>query len=101
MFKALFKIMINLSATIIQVIVLPINVALTSALPDVSAKIEEIVEVFNIIFNSMGWAIGLLPGSIIATLLFIVTCEIAKHTVFVSTHNLIKVWNVLQKIKFW
>lgn len=101
MFKALFNVIINMLATVIQIIVWPINAVLVAALPDVSSKITEVTNVFATIFDSMSWALGLLPNSIIVVLLFIITCEVAKHTVFTSTHALIKVWNVFQKIKFW
>lgn len=101
MFKALFNIIINLLATVIQIICWPVNQIITSALPDISSKLLEVSNSFNNIFDSITWALGLLPQSIIEILLFILTIEIAKHTIFKSTHMLIKVWNVLQKIKFW
>lgn len=101
MFKALFNIIINMLATVIQIIVWPINTVLTATLPDVSSKITEVTNVFGTIFDCMNWALGLLPNSVIVVLLFILSCEVAKHTVFTSTHALIKVWTVFQKIKFW
>lgn len=101
MFKALFNIIINLLATVIQLICWPVNAVITAALPDISNKLLQVSESLNSIFDSITWALGLLPQSIIEILLFIMTIEIAKHTIFKSTHMLIKVWNVLQKIKFW
>lgn len=101
MFKALFNIIINLLATIIQIIVWPINTLISSTLPDISDKITSITSTLNSVFTSITWAVGLLPPIVIETLLFILTIEIAKHTIYVSTHTLVKVWNVLQKIKFW
>lgn len=101
MFKALFNIIINMIATVIQIIVWPINEVIKTALPDLSSKILEVTNVLNNVFDSITWALGLLPNSVISTLIFIITCEIAKHTIFKSTHALIKVWNVFQKIKFW
>lgn len=101
MFKALFNIIINLLATIIQLICWPINQIITSALPDLSSKITEVTNVFSTAFDGMAWAVSAIPPQIISTILFIITIEIAKHTIFTSTHTLIKVWNVLQKLKFW
>lgn len=101
MFKALFKIIINLLATIIQLIVWPINQLISATLPDLTTKISDVNSTITNVFNSMTWALGLLPPIIIETLLFIITIEIAKHTIYISTHTLVKVWNVLQKIKFW
>lgn len=101
MFKALFNIIINMLATVIQIAVLPINAIITNTMPDLSSKINEVTSTINSAFTSISWALSLVPPQIISTLLFILTIEIAKHTIYVSTHTLIKVWNLFQKLKFW
>lgn len=101
MIKALFKVILNLLASAIQIIVWPINTLITNTMPDLSSKILLVTNQLNTVFDSLTWALGLLPPIVIETLLFIVAIEIAKHTIYISTHTLIKVWNVLQKIKFW
>ena len=101
MFKILFNIIINMLATVIQIIVWPVNQLITSTMPDLSSKITIVTSTLGSVFNSINWAVGLLPSVVVETLLFILTVEIAKHTIFISTHALIQVWNVLQKIKFW
>lgn len=101
MFKALFKIIINLLATVIQIVVWPINTVISNALPDLSDKILSVTNTLNTVFDSITWGLGILPPILVETLLFILLVEIAKHTIYVSTHTLIKVWNILQKIKFW
>lgn len=101
MFKALFNIIINMIASVIQIIVWPINQIIVNVMPDVSDKILVVTNTLNYVFDAITWGLGLLPSFLVETLLFIVTIEIAKHTIFMSTHMLIKVWNVFQKIKFW
>lgn len=101
MIQAIFQFLMNLLATVIQIIVWPINTVITATLPNLSDKIQSVADVFATVFNTITWATGLIPDSIIATVIFILTVEIAKHTIFTSTHTLLKVWNVLQKIKFW
>lgn len=101
MFKALFNIILDLLATVIQIICWPINSAITAVMPDLSDKILQVTNTLNTVFDSLTWALGLVPEPIINVLLFIITVEIAKHTIRLSTHSLIKVWTVLQKIKFW
>lgn len=101
MFKILFNIIINLMATIIQIVTLPLNIAITSTLPTLSAKISQVISGVPTLFSGIYWATGLLPPGIIDVLLFIFSVEIAKHTIFTSTHTLTKVWHILQKIKFW
>lgn len=101
MFKALFNIIFNLLASLIQVVCLPLNVVVENALPDFSAKVADITSTFSQIFLNIQWALGLVPAVVVETVLFIISVEIAKHTIYVSTHTLIKVWNLFQKIKFW
>lgn len=101
MAKAILNVLINCLATLIQIPLIPINLAISSALPDLSDKILEVTSLLSDIFDSMAWALGILPPTIVTVLLFVVTCEIAKHTIFISTHTLVKVWNLMQKIKFW
>ena len=101
MFKALFSIIINLMATIIQIVMTPLNLIVTNALPEVSDKILSVTSSFGTIFDNINWATGLLPPAVTDVLLFILVCEVAKHTIFISTHTLVKVWNIFQKLKFW
>ena len=101
MFKVFFNVIINMLATVIQIICWPINAIITNTMPDLSTQISNVSNTIGSVFNSLNWAIGLVPPVIIETLLFIITIEVAKHTIFLSTHTLVKVWNVLQKIKFW
>lgn len=101
MFKALFNIIINMLATIIQIIVWPVNQIISNALPDLSDKITSVTTVFNSVFNSINWAVSILPDVVIESLLFIISVEIVMIAIHKSTHALTKVWNVLQKIKFW
>lgn len=101
MIQAIFKFLLNILATVIQTVTLPINLVLTKTLPDLSQKIVQVTNVFSNVFSGIGWALGLLPPGILPVLIFILTVEIAKHTIYVSTHTLMKVWTLLQKIKFW
>lgn len=101
MIQSIFKFLLNLLATVIQLVVWPINQIFTAALPDISDKILQVNNGINNLFTGMGWALGLLPPGVLPTLIFILTIEICKHTIWANSHMIIKVWNVLQKIKFW
>lgn len=101
MFKILFSIIINLVGSLVQLICLPINAVITAALPDLSNKILQVNGVITNVFDNISWALGLIPPAITEVILFILTVEIAKHTIYISTHTLLKIWNIVQKIKFW
>lgn len=101
MFQLLFKLIINLLATLLQIILAPLNVLISGALPDLSSKIVEVTQSITVMISNITWALGIIPAPVITALLFIITLEIAKHSIYVLTHMLLKVWEVIQKIKFW
>ena len=101
MFSAIVNFFLNLVATIIQVILIPVNLIITNVLPDLTSQINQVVNGISQLFSGIGWALGLLPPGVLAVLVFIITIEICKHTIWANAHMIVKVWTVLQKIKFW
>ena len=101
MFKLLFNGLTSILANILSVIMWLPNQAVSAALPDLTEKITYITNNLSSVFSGLTWAISILPPVVVTTLLFILSLEVAKHTIFTSTHALIKVWNLIQKIKFW
>ena len=101
MIKAMLNVLINMLASVIQIVCWGPNQLITATLPDLSSKITFVTNTIGSFFNSISWGLGLLPNAVVEALLFIVLVEIAMHTIYKSTHALIKVWNILQKIKFW
>lgn len=101
MFAKLFEIIINMFATLIQVIVLPINLVISNTLPNFSDSIVYITSMITNVMSAIVWPLSWLPNSFKTIYAIMLTIEIAKHTIFVSTHSLIKVWEILQRIKFW
>lgn len=101
MFNALMTGIINILASVIQIICIIPNEIITRTMPNLSEQINQVNSGLITIFDGIGWALGLLPPGILGVLTFILGVEIAKHTIFISTHTLTKVWVVLQKIKFW
>ena len=71
MIQAIFTFLLNLIATLVQLVVFPINLVITNTLPDLSLKIIEVSDVLSTIFDTISWALGLLPSSVIITLVFI------------------------------
>lgn len=101
MFSAIVNFFLNLVATIIQVILIPINLIVSNVFPDLTSQINQVIDGISELFSGIGWALGLLPPGILPVLVFIITIEICKHTIWANSHMIVKVWNVLQKIKFW
>lgn len=101
MIQLVLNIFLNLISTLVQLITYPINLLLNSYFPSISSQITSVTNVFDSVFNSITWGLGLIPTPIISVLMFIIVVEIGKHTVFLSTHILLRIWNIFQKVKFW
>lgn len=101
MFKALFKIIFNLLATIIQVVVYPLNLIIDNALPEFSTYIDWFNSNVGTLFNNISWFVNILPPFTRQIVVFSVSILVVKYTIYMGTHLVIKVWNLFQKIKFW
>lgn len=101
MFSALINFLLNLAGSIVQIVLIPYNLIFTNVLPDLTQQINQVVNGISQLFIGIGWALGLLPPGILPVLVFIITIEICKHTIWANAHAITKVWLVLQKIKFW
>lgn len=101
MVAMIFNAVLNLIASLVKLFVLPLNLVITATLPDLSQKLIDVNSVLSSVFDNMSWGLGLIPTGILNTVVFILLIEIAKHTIYISTHALIKMWNIIQKIKFW
>lgn len=101
MVQAFFNVILGSLASIIQVVCWPTNKAINLALPNLSEKIVEVSENISLLFANGTWALGLIPKTLLITLLFILSVEIARHTIFVSTHVISLIWDIIRRIKFW
>ena len=101
MIKAILTGILNILATIVQVATYPISLAISTIFPDLTEKITTITSTIVSFISSMSWVFDIIPTSFKVILVFILTLEIAELTVFKSTNNLIKLYNLFQKLKFW
>ena len=101
MAKIFFDFILSVLTSLIQIIVLPLNVLITTLLPDISNKILEVSTALNGFFNGITWGLGLLPNSLVATLLFILSVEVARYSIFVSSHVITRIFDIIRRIKFW
>lgn len=101
MLSDIIMFIIKTISSVIQVIVWPINQIIIGLLPDLSEKLVYISDNVGNLFSSVSWALGIIPTPILSTLLFILTIEIAKHTIYISTHVITIVFSLIRRIKFW
>lgn len=101
MAKILLNVVMNLLATVTQVATALPAAAINAAFPDLTDKIHDTTSTIVSFVQSLAWVIDILPVSFKIVLAFIITLEIAKLTVFRSTENLLRLYNLFQKLKFW
>lgn len=101
MFKALFNIIFNLLATLVQLVCFPLNTIIDNLLPDLTDKISYLTSKFPIVFQNLAWFVNILPSYTRSIFLFSLNVVIVKYTIYMSIHAVIKVWNLFQKLKFW
>lgn len=99
--SALFNFLLDLVATVIQIIVLPVNLLITNALPDLSTSISSVTSGINQLFTTLPWALSILPLTFLNTMAICWGIRLVVGNLSISTKTLVKVWNVFQKIKFW
>lgn len=101
MIQLLFNSLIKLLTGLVKILVLPLNLLISTTLPNIATHITTTTNTITQFFTNLAWPLSIVPIGILNTLAFILLIEIAKHTIYISTHALIKMWNIFQKIKFW
>lgn len=99
--SSFFSFLLKIIMTIVQLICLPLNLLFDNVFPDFSDKLQTIDEALNVAFSSLSWAVSIIPPAVKSVCLFIFTIELAMLVIMRSTHMTAKVWNILQKLKFW
>ena len=99
--SSLFNFILGLVATTIQILVSPINALIVAGLPDLAQGLTAVGQGISTLFSIFNWALDLIPPVLLWTFAFCFGIRLAVTTLSISTHTLVKVWNVLQKVKFW
>lgn len=99
--SGLFNFILGFIATVVQIVVLPVNLLITNSMPDLAQGLTAVGTGFQTLFNVFDWVLSLIPTPLLWVFAFCYGIRLTVVTLNISTHTLIKVWNVLQKIKFW
>ena len=96
-----FNFLLTIIMSIIQLICLPLNALFEGVFPDFSDKLTLIDNALESAYSGLSWAVSLVPPLSKDVLLFIFTIELSMLAIMRSSHMTAKVWNILQKLKFW
>lgn len=97
----LFKAMMSIVFSIIQVICLPLNALFSSVFPDFTTWINKVTTTLTSALSGFAWAFSIVPPAVRTLIGVILPTELALLVIFRSTHLTAKAWNILQKLKFW
>lgn len=99
--SSFFNFLLTIIMTIVQLICLPLNALFEGVFPDFSEKLTLIDNALESAYSGLSWSISLVPPLSKDVLLFIFTIELSMLAILKSSHMTSKVWNILQKLKFW
>lgn len=97
----LFTFIINILISLVKVICVPLNLLLTTLMPNISDKVLELTNNINELFVGVFWGLGAVPNTLLVTLLFILSIEVSRFTIYVSTLSIQWVFRLVKNIKFW
>ncbi len=102
MAKAIFNVLFKVIKSVIDTLMTPINLLVSSLFPDLS----NILNVFNsaceqLLGPTLGWFSHLLPPNTRSLILLYFAILIGYYTVIYSVHLITKVIYLIKKVKIW
>lgn len=102
MIKAIINGLMSLVTSILNIVLLPINSLIENIFPNMSSAISTFTNFVNTyIGGSLGYFSSILPPISRSIIVLWFTFLITYYSVVWSYTLIMKIWNVIQKIKFW
>ena len=102
MIKAILNGILSLVVSIVNVILTPINSIIDSLFPNMATAINNFTNMCNSFFSSgFTWLLQFIPPLTKQMILLWLTFEIAYYGIIWGYTLVIKIYNIIQKIKFW
>lgn len=102
MAKAIFNVIFKILKTILNIVLLPINTLIVGVFPDFSNMISKFNNVVSTyIGNGLSYFAYMLPSTARNLIVVYLTFLISYYTISYSVHAIIKLFKIIQKIKFW
>lgn len=102
MFKALLNGILNTISSILNIVLSPINALFNNLFPDMSGAISNFNNFVNTyIGNNLAWFWNLIPPITRGILGTWFTFIVAYYGIYYTYKGFLKIWEIIQKIKFW
>lgn len=102
MAKALFNVLFGVIKSILNIGLAPINLLVVNLFPDFS----NLISTFNstlttYVSPTIGYFSSILPPNSRNIILLYLTFLVSYYTIVYSAHAIIKIFKIIQRIKFW
>lgn len=92
---------LTLIVNIANVVLAPINLLVANLIPDFSNLLTYFNYVLNMIATASRFIGTIIPPMTKEAIIFYLTFLVAYYTITISVHAFIKVYLIIQRIKFW
>lgn len=87
---------------ILNIVLIPINALIENIFPDMASAIQTFTNfINNVLGNNLVFFFKLLPPIFRGLLFTWFTFVIAYYSIYYTYKGILKIWEVIQKIKFW
>lgn len=102
MIKALLNGLLSMITSLLNVFLLPINALIENVFPDMAGAINTFnTFVDTYIGGSLSYFFSILPPIFRGLLILWFTFVVSYYGIYYTYTGIIKIWSVIQKIKFW
>lgn len=102
MIKFLINGILNLVTLVLNIILLPINSLIANLFPDMTTSINQFTSFLSgYVGGSLSYFFSIMPPITRSIILLWLTFLIVYYGVVWSYSLIVKLWNVIQRIKFW
>lgn len=102
MAKALFSVLLKFIKSIVNIFLTPINALVVNLFPDLSTLLSTFNSaVSQIIGGNIAFFSHLLPPTTRTFIIFYLTLLISYYTITISVHLVLKVINIIRRVKIW
>lgn len=102
MAKAIFTVIFKILKSVLNIVLLPINALLVGVFPDFSNMISTFVSLLNTYISpTLSYFSSILPPITRSLILIYLGFLVSYYTISYSVHAIIKLFKLIQRIKFW
>lgn len=102
MIKGILNGILKMLLAILNIVLLPINALIENIFPSMANAIQTFTDfINNVLGNNMVFFFHLLPPIFRGLLITWFTFVISYYSIYYTYKGILKIWEIIQKIKFW